>query len=294
MKDRYIVFDVETPNYANDRMSAIGVTVVENGAIVEELYSLVDPEVHFDGFNIRLTGITPELVNGAPTFPELWERIGPVMGSGTLVAHSAPFDLGVLAKCLDAYGIDWQPCAYYACTCVMGRECYPELENHKLNTLCSFLSIELDHHNAGSDSHACAELLLNYQRRGLKVEEYIRRYSFATRRSDKAAPKPSPDGASERASTADTGGIDIAGKIFCLTGEFACGERPSVESALLKRGGIPVCNVSRKTDYLIVGSKGSAAWSGGSYGAKIKKALELREKGIAVRIIREQDIADYI
>ncbi len=39
---RYIAFDVETPNAQNDRMSAIGVAVIEGEAIVEEFYSLVN------------------------------------------------------------------------------------------------------------------------------------------------------------------------------------------------------------------------------------------------------------
>lgn len=35
MTDRYIAFDVETPNYANNRMSAIGITVIDNGTVVQ-------------------------------------------------------------------------------------------------------------------------------------------------------------------------------------------------------------------------------------------------------------------
>ena len=66
MAQRYIAFDVETPNFANDRMSAIGVSVVEGGAIVQEFYTLVDPEARFDRFNMALTGITPEDVAGGP------------------------------------------------------------------------------------------------------------------------------------------------------------------------------------------------------------------------------------
>ena len=54
VNNRYIAFDVETPNSHNDRMSAIGITVVENQRIVEEYYYLVNPEVWFDPFNIRL------------------------------------------------------------------------------------------------------------------------------------------------------------------------------------------------------------------------------------------------
>ena len=68
MAQRYIAFDVETPNFANDRMSAIGVSVVEGGAIVQEFYTLVDPEARFDRFNMALTGITPEDVAGPPPF----------------------------------------------------------------------------------------------------------------------------------------------------------------------------------------------------------------------------------
>jgi DNA polymerase III subunit epsilon len=175
---RYIVFDVETPNYANDRMSAIGIAVVENGAIAEEFYSLVNPEAGFDDFNIRLTGITPEMVKDQPAFPALWERIQPLFESGTLAAHYAPFDMGVLEKCLKAYQIAWRPFVNYTCTCVMGRAAYPRLFNHKLNTLCDHLGIELDHHHAGSDSRAAALLLLDYISRGLDVKRFTRRYSL--------------------------------------------------------------------------------------------------------------------
>ena len=61
MEERYVAFDVETPNAQNRRMSAIGVSVIERGEIVQELYTLVDPQTHFDPFNIALTGITPEI-----------------------------------------------------------------------------------------------------------------------------------------------------------------------------------------------------------------------------------------
>lgn len=160
MIGRYIVFDTETPNARNNRMSAIGICVVEHGEIVEEFYTLVDPEVEFDAFNIRLTGITPEAAAGAPTFPEVWARIRPLFDSGLPVAHNAPFDMGVLAKCLDAYGIHWQPSARYLCTVRFARAALPGMPNYKLDTLCEQLRIDLAHHNAGSDAHAAAVVLL--------------------------------------------------------------------------------------------------------------------------------------
>ncbi len=192
MNNRFIAFDVETPNYTNDRISSIGITIIENCTVVDDLYSLVNPEVHFDPFNIHLTGITPEMVVNQPTFPQLWEKIAPVMGSGLLIAHNAPFDMRVLAQCLSAYQIEWRPFTYYGCTCAMGRACYPELENHKLNTLCDYLGLSLDHHNAVSDSRACAELLLDYMRHALKVDRFLRRYDLEQRRTLRNIPKVQP------------------------------------------------------------------------------------------------------
>ena len=183
MRDRYIAFDVETPNYANNRMSAIGVAVIENGEIADEFYTLVNPEAHFDPFNIELTGITPKLVADAPTFPELWTELEPLMDSGLLVAHNAPFDMSVLAKCLRYYDIRWHPRVEYACTCRMGKRLLPQLPNHKLNTLCDYLGIGLDHHHAGSDSRACGEILLHYLRSGVEIERFVRSYDMTAIRT---------------------------------------------------------------------------------------------------------------
>jgi len=178
MAERYIVFDVETPNSYNHRMSAIGITVVDNGNITDSFYSLVNPDTHFDRFNIQLTGITPQMVETAPNFTKLWETIEPIMASGVLVAHNARFDMGVLSKCLQSYNISWKPSAVYACTCVMGRKCYPQFPSHKLNTMCALLGIELDHHRADSDSEACAKLLIDYMEHGLDVGSFLRTYCF--------------------------------------------------------------------------------------------------------------------
>lgn len=46
--NEYIIFDVETPNRANNRMSAIGITMINDGRIADSFFSLVDPETHFD------------------------------------------------------------------------------------------------------------------------------------------------------------------------------------------------------------------------------------------------------
>ena len=156
-------------------MSAIGISVVEDGKIVEEMFSYVNPEEPFDDFNTQLTGISAETVTDAPTFPELWKKIEGMMGSGILVAHNAPFDMGVLKKCLEDYGIEWTERTRYICTVQIGRSELPGMK-HRLDAMCEFYGIALDHHKADSDSHAAAEILLRYMEDGVAVEKYVRTF----------------------------------------------------------------------------------------------------------------------
>lgn len=173
--EKFIVFDVETPNFRNDRMSAIGVSVVEDGRVTWEYDTLINPETHFDRFNIDLTGITPEAAARAPAFPEVWETLRPVFESGILAAHNATFDMGVLRACLAHYGIPWRKYAPYVCTCRMARRCYG-LPHNRLNNLCDYLGIELDHHKAGSDARAAALLLIDELERGMNYMDFRKFY----------------------------------------------------------------------------------------------------------------------
>ena len=174
---RYIAFDVETPNRYNNRISAIGISVVEDGMITDSFFSYVNPETHFDYFNIQLTGIDENTVADSPAFPELWKSIEPLFSSGILVAHNAVFDMGVLKKCLTDYGISWKPMVRYCCTVQMGRRLLPGIKQG-LDDMCSYYGICLDHHKADSDSHACAEILLQYLKSGAEEKQFIRTYRF--------------------------------------------------------------------------------------------------------------------
>lgn len=183
MSERFIVFDVETPNRNNDRISSIGIAVIDGGVITENHSYLVNPETDFDYFNISLTGITPESVENAPNFHELWRRIGPLMQSGILVAHNAQFDMSVLAKCLDSYEEDIPQYMQYICTYSAGRAFMPELPNHKLDTICDYLGISLSHHDSGSDAMACAMILLTYLSFGCDIIGRTKTYDMYNRRT---------------------------------------------------------------------------------------------------------------
>lgn len=83
--------------------------------------------------------------------------------------------------------------------------------------------------------------------------------------------------------------IEHLGRTFVLTGDFACGRRNDVAGRIEQLGGRVASSVSRKVHYLVVGTMGSDQWSGGNYGSKIAAAVALRNDGVGVCIVREQD-----
>lgn len=82
--------------------------------------------------------------------------------------------------------------------------------------------------------------------------------------------------------------IKFSKKNFCLTGTFSFGTRKICEEATSKLGGNCQVRPTKDTDYLVIGMYVSDAWISTTYGRKIEKAMELKEKYGKLRIIGEE------
>lgn len=81
---------------------------------------------------------------------------------------------------------------------------------------------------------------------------------------------------------------DFQGKIVVPTGAFANGfSRKKTLEAICQLGAIPKDELSKTTSILIVGELGSGAWREKGLGSKLKKAIQMIEKNIPIRIISE-------
>ena len=109
----------------------------------------------FSPDNIRIHGITPDQVRDKPKFDALWDRVRPHLEGRILVAHYAVFDTRVLRSLLKTYDLE-PPRATYACTVEISRKVWPDLPNHKLDTVAAFLGFSFRHHQALDDARACA------------------------------------------------------------------------------------------------------------------------------------------
>ena len=154
MFERITFFDVETPNRYNHRMCSIGIVHWVNGQQVLAKEWLVQPDCDFDSFNVRLHGISPQMVVKSPNFKEVWPEISGYFDNTLVVAHNAAFDVGVLTKVLEAYAIA-PPSFHYACTVQMAKRRLPK-QPFNLAALSQSLNVLLSkHHNALADTLAC-------------------------------------------------------------------------------------------------------------------------------------------
>ena len=141
---RFVALDVETPNGHNDRISALGLSVIEDGQIVHNDFTLVNPETYFSHFNIQLTGIDSKLVAKAPTFAQVWYHYRDLLENEVLVAHNAAFDLRVLAHCLHDYDLLPAQPATYLCTADLVGAAIPACpitNSTRCVTICTLISI---------------------------------------------------------------------------------------------------------------------------------------------------------
>jgi NAD-dependent DNA ligase len=88
--------------------------------------------------------------------------------------------------------------------------------------------------------------------------------------------------------------LEFEGSTFCLTGDFVFGPRPRCIAEISARGGSVINGVTKRLDYLIVGTLGSEEWKHGSYGTKIEKAIEYKRAGVPLSIVREDCWAEAL
>lgn len=158
---RYVAMDFETGNASPLSACSVGISVFEDAAPVRDEVFLIKPPAGVGKFhwgNIRVHGIKERMVANAPAFDAVWERIEPYVTGGVLVCHNAMFDTAVLCACLTHYGLPLPECGYL-CTVKVAQRVWPELENHKLDTVSRALDIPLNHHEAGSDARASGLIL---------------------------------------------------------------------------------------------------------------------------------------
>ena len=159
----FVVLDVEAIGAKGlpARIIEIGAYHVRSGMIIDEFQSLIDPGVSLPRFIATLTGISDEMLQGAPKFPEIVDAWLNFAGDAVLVAHNSTFDLALLNREIARVFPGCRMRNAELCTVKLARRIIRTLDSHSLDALAEHFGIEMvARHRAASDARATAELLL--------------------------------------------------------------------------------------------------------------------------------------
>ena len=157
---RYAFVDLETSGVSpsDDRITEIGIVLVDGDALVEEWSSLVDPGVPIPPEITALTGITNEMVRGAPRFAALLPEVARRLEGRVFVAHNARFDYGFLKAEFRRLGGRFS--ADVLCTVRLSRRLFPQYGSHRLDALIDRHRLPAaDRHRALGDARAIRAFL---------------------------------------------------------------------------------------------------------------------------------------
>lgn len=154
MYDTYVSIDLETTglNPKRDRIIEIGAIRVEQGQIVEEFSTFVDPGRKLEERITELTGIRDEDLTDAPQLDEVFPKLLEFMGELPLLGHSILFDYSFLKKAAVDRKISFERSAVD--TLQIARKYLPELPHRNLEYLCRYYEIPHHAHRALEDAKA--------------------------------------------------------------------------------------------------------------------------------------------
>lgn len=277
---KFYVIDVETANADYSSICQIGIAEFNNGQLTNTWETLVNPNDYFDGMNISIHGITKKMVKHSPTFSEIYEKIKQTT-ENNIVFHHMPFDrIAINRACelnqLELIRTDWLDSAKVV------RRTWEEFaySGYGLSKITNHLGIKFKHHNALEDAIATGKVLLAaFDKSGMQLSDWVGRVKKPINIYANGSATIKLDGNSEGTLYGEN--IVFTGTLLITRAEAA------------KRAAELGCNVTnsvtKKTTLLVVGTQDDFKLAGYSKSSKHRKAEELIEQGIDIRILSEDD-----
>ncbi len=311
----FVSIDFEVSNfYSRSSACSIGIVKYKNGKLVDEFYTLINPEESFDPYCTEINGITPEMVAGKPTFDKVWKEIKNFFDKTIIIAHNASFDLSVLRHCLNKFDITFPECQYF-CTYLSGKRIFPDLASYRLNYLTEHFNLpSFKHHHSLDDAKAAAEILLRLidttkitnleelaNKHDYKLGELfpventyrpfssIRKYRYRNRYQNTLNAKEI-----KTIKTDFDTNHPFYKKEFVFTGKLDSMARKEAMQKVVDIGGFCGNSVTQKSNYLVIGIQDFNRLKDGIKSSKMKRAEQLAKKGQGIEIITEQEFLQML
>ena len=279
--ENYVVLDLETtgldPHW--DSIIEIAAARVEGGVIVDSFQSLINPKFEIDEFITELTGITNDMLSTAPLLPDVLPRFVEFVGSAVIVGHNVNFDINFLYdKCTDLLQSAFVN--NFIDTMRVSRRLFKEEAHHRLSDL-------IKRFGSGDDveHRAWPDVLHTFH-----CYEYMKRHA-ADNQIDLPSLYPVKKSVSANDITPRGNDFDenspIFGKLFVFTGVLEKMARKDAMQFVVDVGGFCGDNVTKNTNYLVLGNNDYCTTIKDGKSKKQKKAEQLKLSGLDIEIISE-------
>jgi len=161
--DEIVCFDIETTGLkvTQEAITEIGAVRLRNGEIVETFQTFVDPERRLTPEIIGLTGITDDMLRGAPKLKDALTAFLAFAGGAPLAAHNAEFDISFIRAGCRKCSIPFEPT--YIDTLILAQNLLPGLGKYKLDIVADHLQLpQFNHHRASDDAVPVAQMLTKF------------------------------------------------------------------------------------------------------------------------------------
>lgn len=151
----YAIVDIETTGgyAAANGIIEISVQVFDGENVIETFETLINPGQVIPKYIQAFTGITNEMVEDAPRFEDVAEKVYTILQGNVFVAHNVNFDYSFIKNHLEHCGYTLN--VKKLCTVRLARQIFPGFPSYSLGNLCHSLEIELvNRHRAGGDAGA--------------------------------------------------------------------------------------------------------------------------------------------
>ena len=160
-----VCFDIETTGLdkRTEAITEIGAVVLRNGEVVEQFSTFADPGRPLTREITQLTGITDEMLKGAPSQEEAVNAFLDFVGDRPLAAHNAEFDMGFIGEACRRMGRPFENTSLDSL--ILAQNLLPDLGKYKLDIVAAHLNLPaFNHHRAYDDAATVGYMLVPFFR----------------------------------------------------------------------------------------------------------------------------------
>ena len=294
----YTVVDTETTGFDSrfDHVIEVGCIKYRDGKEVARYETLIKPPKNRDGkyideFMEMRTGITNDMLDGAPIFDNVAKDIWQFLKGELIVGHNVNFDVNFLYDIFADFNSKWILGNDFVDTLRISRRVLLELEHHRLEDLDEYFNVGIAHHRAISDCETTnivlREMASLIESKNIELTPPKSKRSYIGRKKFDL-----------RTLAADTESFDVDSplykKVCVFTGTLALFTRKEAAQVVVNLGGLCENGVTKRTNFLIVGDFDYSANVKDGKSSKLKRAEQLIGKGQDLQILSEQVFYDML